>query len=182
MVDAESLTPKERKTAKHGRPIPITTANGVIGVKTKVNVFVRELGISVWAYILPVPEGSPPVSLLSLGALCDEEGYTYVWKPKKRPTLTKDGVSVKCKPLHNFPFITSSYNLEDEDDEPYRGDDDMPDLIDSSSDEEGEWTEVKKKKKPRRKKKSKKAPPSKSAEELLHDHSEGRAAKPRSCG
>ena len=96
-------------------------------------------------------------------------------KPKKCPTLTKDGLVVKCQPLHNVPFITPSYEIEEDADPP---------SFAPSSEEEGEWTTVeKKKKKPRKKKKkaSSTATPSKSAEELLHEHCEGRAAKPRSC-
>ena len=83
-----------------GNPIPITTANGEVKIHVQVRVYVRELGISVWAYVLDCD-----VAVLSLGMLCDEEGFTYNWVPNEAPTLTKDDFKVTCYPSHNVPII-----------------------------------------------------------------------------
>ena len=83
-----------------GRPMPITTANGEVKVHAQVRVFVKELGIYVWAYVLDCE-----CSVLSLGLLCDDEGFTYLWVANTFPTLTKEGFTVPCYPSHNVPVI-----------------------------------------------------------------------------
>ena len=83
-----------------GNPIPITTANGEVKINAQVRVFVKELCIFVWAYVLDCD-----VAVLSLGMLCDEEGFMYQWVPNTPPTLTKDGFRVICYPSHNVPVI-----------------------------------------------------------------------------
>ena len=83
-----------------GNPIPITTANGEVKIHAQVRVYVKELCIFVWAYVLDCD-----VAVLSLGMLCDEEGFTYKWVPNTPPTLTKDDFSVTCYPSNNVPVI-----------------------------------------------------------------------------
>ena len=77
LVASSTLSKKEKATMKYvGRPIPITTANGEVKVHAQVRVFVKELGIYVWAYVLDCD-----VAVLSLGMLCDEDGFTHQWVP-----------------------------------------------------------------------------------------------------
>ena len=83
-----------------GRPIAITTANGEVEIHAQVRAYVKELGIYVWAYVLDCD-----VAVLSLGMLCDEEGFTYQWVANSPPTLTKDDFSVTCYPSNNVPVI-----------------------------------------------------------------------------
>ena len=83
-----------------GNPIPITTANGEVKIHAQVYVYVKELCIYVWAYVLDCD-----VAVLSLGMLCDDEGFTYQWVANTPPTLTKDGFTVTCYPSHNVPVI-----------------------------------------------------------------------------
>ena len=83
-----------------GKPIPITTANGEVKVHAQVRVYVKELEIYVWAYVLDCD-----VAVLSLGMLCDEEGFTYQWVPNLPPTLVRDDFSVTCYPSNNVPII-----------------------------------------------------------------------------
>ena len=83
-----------------GDPIPITTANGEVKIHAQVKVFVKELCSFVWAYFLDCD-----VAVLSLGMLCDDEGFTYQWVANTPPTLTKDGFTVTCYPSHNVPVI-----------------------------------------------------------------------------
>ena len=65
-----------------------------------MRVYVKELSIFVWAYVLECD-----VAVLSLGMLCDDEGFTYQWVPNNPPTLTKDEFSVTCYPSNNVPVI-----------------------------------------------------------------------------
>ena len=80
--------------------------------------------------------------------LCDDEGFTYLWEPGTCPTLTKQGLTVMCKQFYNVPVIfptiaepggpavrsNNRYNVLEDDET----DEDMPDIGESSSDEE-EW-------------------------------------------
>ena len=71
LLTESSLTKKERATIREiAVAIPITTANGEVIVTHQCPVFVQELGIFVWAYILDCS-----VAVLSLGMLCDEHGF-----------------------------------------------------------------------------------------------------------
>ena len=52
LVASGTLSKEEKATMKYvGKPIPITTANGEVKVHAQVRVYVKELGIYVWAYI-----------------------------------------------------------------------------------------------------------------------------------
>ena len=104
MASRKSLTVSERKTIKDTAPIPINTADGIIYVKKEVKVYVHELGIHVWAYIL-----ESDVALLSLGLLCSEGGgWSYNWEPGQLPTLTKGKKVVIFPTSHNAPTICTS--------------------------------------------------------------------------
>ena len=83
-----------------GNPIPVTTANGEVRIHARVWVYVKELCIFVWPYVLDCD-----VAVLSLGMLCDEEGFMYQWVPNTPHTLTKDGFRIICYPSHNVPVI-----------------------------------------------------------------------------
>ena len=45
------------------------------------------------------------VAVLSLGALCKENGYTCMWKNGQTPSLIKGNLEVECQPRSNVPFI-----------------------------------------------------------------------------
>ena len=47
------------------------------------------------------------VAVLSLGLLCDENGYSYTWRPQETPFLSKGNDRIMCYPNHNVPFIYS---------------------------------------------------------------------------
>ena len=101
MVDSCSLTKKERATVKDlPSPMVIHTANGDIQVTKQAQVYIVELHMHVWALL---QKGT--VSILSLGMLVDTHGFTYNWKPRQAPTLTKGKLRVSCEPQWNVPFI-----------------------------------------------------------------------------
>ena len=169
--------------------IPITTANGEVVVTHQCQVCVQELGIFVWAYILDCS-----AAVLSLGLLCDEHGFSYIWHPRQPPYLAKGDFKVTCFPSHNVPILLTNILKDDKsvceanagrDVQPPTEpgtDPEMQGLVDSSSDEEG-WQTAKK----RKINKKKTAPPPHhrpppagcSAERYLLN---GKAVKPRSLG
>ena len=85
----ETLAKKEEATI---RPIDVSRtiqiANGVITVHEEAQIYIHELGIKVWAGLA---EDSPAV--LSLGLLCDDHNFIYVWKPNSQPILQKGNES-----------------------------------------------------------------------------------------
>ena len=107
--------------------------------------------------------------------LRDEEGFTYNWKPNQPPTLQIGNLIVTCYPTHNVPVIMASssqnykhFHEEGVDD---LTDEEMPDIVDSSSEEEWQTASRKKKNKNKKKKKSRltRATPLRSAEQLIEE-------------
>ena len=88
-------------------PIPIQTANGEVDLSEKCEIFVRDLKVKVWAYILP-----DTVAVLSLGLLVEELGYSYIWNPGKCPILRKGNLTVRCHPMNNVPVIYPGASVE----------------------------------------------------------------------
>ena len=71
---------------------------------------VKELDIFLTMKVL---ENTPAV--LSLGKLCDENGYSYEWINGQKPHLIKDGIRIICN-TENFvpivvPGLTSSSSI-----------------------------------------------------------------------
>ena len=50
-----------------------------------------------------VLEDTPAV--LSLGKLCDENGYSYEWINGQKPHLTKDGIRIICNTENFVPIV-----------------------------------------------------------------------------
>ena len=62
--------------------------------------YVKELGIFL---TLKVLENTPAV--LSLGKLCDENGYSYEWINGQKPHLIKDGIRIICNTENFVPIV-----------------------------------------------------------------------------
>ena len=69
-------------------PTIVITANGEVLTQEEAIVYVKELDIFLTMKVL---ENTPAV--LSLGKLCDENGYSYEWINGQKPHLFKDGDS-----------------------------------------------------------------------------------------
>ena len=52
---------------------------------------------------MKVLENTPPV--LSLGKLCDENGYSYEWINGQKPHLIKDGIRIQCNTENFVPIV-----------------------------------------------------------------------------
>ena len=85
----------------------VITANGEVETHEEAIVYVKELDIFLTMKVL---ENTPAV--LSLGKLCDENGYSYEWINGQKPHLITDGIRIICN-TENFdpivvPGLTSS--------------------------------------------------------------------------
>ena len=101
LVSEDTLSTKEIATkVELDAAIEVSTANGEVEITHKCRVYVIELDLWVWAHLLETT-----VAVLSLGALCDEEGFDYSWKSKKIPTLKRGDLTVECYPTNYVPLI-----------------------------------------------------------------------------
>ena len=66
----------------------------------EATVYVKELDIFLTMKVL---ENTPAV--LSLGNLCDENGYSYEWINGQKPHLIKNGVRMQCNTENFVPIV-----------------------------------------------------------------------------
>ena len=77
----------------------VITANEV-QTHEEATVYVRELDIFLTMKVL---ENTPAV--LSLGKLCDENGYSYEWINGQKPHLIKNGIRIQCNTENFVPIV-----------------------------------------------------------------------------
>ena len=65
-------------------------------------MYVKELDIFLTMRVL---ENTPAV--LSLGKLCDENGYSYEWINGQKPHLSKKGIRIPCNTENFVPIVVS---------------------------------------------------------------------------
>ena len=92
VVGRNSLTKSEKDTIYDlKQTIKITTANGIVDVTQAVQVYSKELGLTVHALLM---EGNTCV--LSMGELCTTNEYDFVRRHERDPFLEKDGRRIYC--------------------------------------------------------------------------------------
>ena len=85
MISKKDLNDAEMDTlTKSCSPTIVINANGEVQTHEEATVYVKELDIFL---TLKVIENTPAV--LSLGKLCDENGYSYEWSNGQKPHLIK---------------------------------------------------------------------------------------------
>ena len=83
MISKKDLSNAEMDTlTKLCSPAIVTTANGEGQTHEEATVYVKELDIFLTMKVL---ENTP--AALSLGKLCDENGYSYEWINGEKPRL-----------------------------------------------------------------------------------------------
>ena len=83
MISKKDLNDAEMDTlTKSCSPAIVITANGEVQTHEEATVYVKELGMF---FTMKVLEDTPAV--LSLGKLCDENGYSYEWTNCQKPHL-----------------------------------------------------------------------------------------------
>ena len=101
MISKKDLSDAEMDTLTKlcSRTIVIT-ANGEVQTHEEAIVYVKELDIFLTMKVL---EHTPAV--LSLGKLCDENGYSYEWINGQKPHLIKDGIRIICNTENFVPIV-----------------------------------------------------------------------------
>ena len=101
MISKKDLSNAEMDTLKKScSPTTVITANGEVQAHEEAIVYVKELGIFLTMKVL---ENTPAV--LSLGKLCDENGYSYEWINGQKPHLIKDGIRIICNTENFVPIV-----------------------------------------------------------------------------
>ena len=101
MIRKKDLNSAEMDTlTKSCSPTIVITANGEVQTHEEATVFVKELDIFLAMKVL---EDTPTV--LSLGKLCDEHGYSYEWINGQKPHLIKNGIRIQCNTENFVPIV-----------------------------------------------------------------------------
>ena len=101
MISKTDLSNDDMDTlTKSCSPTIVITANGEVQTHEEAIVYVKELGIFLTIKVL---ENTPAV--LSLGKLCDENGYSYEWISGHKPHLIKDGIRIICNTENFGPIV-----------------------------------------------------------------------------
>ena len=100
MISKKDLSKAEMDTlTKSCSPTTVITANGEVQTQEEAIVYVKDLDIFLTMKAL---DNTPAV--LSLGKLCDENGYSYEWINGQKPHLIKNGIRIICN-TENFILI-----------------------------------------------------------------------------
>ena len=90
MISKKDLSDAEMDTlTKSCSPTIVLTANREVQTHEEATVYVKELNIFLTMKVL---ENTPAV--LSLGKLCNENGYSYEWINGQKPHLIKNGIRI----------------------------------------------------------------------------------------
>ena len=101
MISKKDLNDAEMDTlTKSCSPTTVITANGEVQTHEEATVYVKELAIFLTMKVL---EDTPAV--LSLGKLCDENGYSYEWINGQKPHLIKNGIRIQCNTENFVPIV-----------------------------------------------------------------------------
>ena len=101
MISKKDLSEAEMDTlTKSCSPTIVITANGEVQTQEEAIVYVKEFDIFLTMKVL---ENTP--ALLSLGKLCDENGYSYEWINGQKPHLIKNGIRIICNTENFVPIV-----------------------------------------------------------------------------
>ena len=90
----------EDTLTKSCSPRIVITANGEVQTHEEATLYVKDLDIFLTMKVL---ENTPAV--LSLGKLCDENGYSYEWINGQKPHLIKNGIWIQCNTENFVPIV-----------------------------------------------------------------------------
>ena len=101
MISKKDLSDAEMDTlTKSCSPTIVITANGEVQTHEEATVHVKELYIFLTMKVL---ENTPAV--LSLGKLCDENGYSYPWINGEKPHRVRNGIRIPCNTENLVPIV-----------------------------------------------------------------------------
>ena len=101
VISKKDLNSAEMDTlTKSCSPTIVITANGEVQTHEEATVYVKELDMFLTMKVL---ENTPAV--LSLGKLCDENGYSYEWINGQKPLLILNLIRIQCNTENFVPFV-----------------------------------------------------------------------------
>ena len=101
MISKKDLSDAEMDTlSKSCSRAIVTSANGEVQTHEEAIVYLKELDIFLTMKVL---ENTP--AALSLGKLCDENGYSYEWINGQKPHLIQDGIRIICNTVNFVPIV-----------------------------------------------------------------------------
>ena len=101
MISKKDLSEAEMDTlTKSCSPTIVITANGEVQTHEEAIVYVKDLDIFLTMKVL---ENTPAV--LSLGKLCDGNGYSYEWINGQKPHLIENGIRIICNTENFVPIV-----------------------------------------------------------------------------
>ena len=101
LISKKDLNSAEMDTlTKSCSPTIVITAYGEVQTHEEATVHVKELDIFLTMKVL---HNTPAV--LSLGKLCDENGYSYEWINGQKPHLIKNGIRIQCNTENFVPIV-----------------------------------------------------------------------------
>ena len=101
IISKKDLSNAEMDTlTKSCSPTIVITANGEVQTQEEAIVYVKELDMFLTMKVL---ENTPAV--LSLGKLCDENGYSYEWINGQKPHLIENGIRIICNTENFVPIV-----------------------------------------------------------------------------
>ena len=101
MISRTDLNSAELETLTTSRSATtVITANGEVQTHEEATVYVKELDLFLTMKVL---DNTPAV--LSLGQLCDENGYSYEWINGQKPHLIKNGIRIQCNTENLVPIV-----------------------------------------------------------------------------
>ena len=104
MISKKDLSNAEMDSlTKSCSPTIVITANGEVQTHEEAIVYVKELEKFLTMKVL---DNTPAV--LSLGKLCDANGYSYEWINGQKPHFIKDGIRIICNTENFVPIVVPS--------------------------------------------------------------------------
>ena len=101
MISKKDLSDAAMDTlTKSCSPARVVTAKGEVQTHEEATMYVKELDIFLTMKVL---ENTPAV--LSLGKLCDENGYSYEWINGQKPHLNEDEIRIVCNTENFVPIV-----------------------------------------------------------------------------
>ena len=101
MINKKDKSDAEMDTlTKSCSPTIVITANGEVQTHEEARVYAKEL-----EKILTLKVLENMAAVLSLGKLCDENGYSYEWINGQKPHLIKNGVRIPCYTEKFVPIV-----------------------------------------------------------------------------
>ena len=101
MISKKDLNDSEMDTlTKSCSPTIVITVNGEVQTHEEATVYVKELDIFL---TLKVVENTP--AILSLGKLCDENGYSFESINGQKPHLITNGIRTQCNTENFVPIV-----------------------------------------------------------------------------